>query len=415
MAQAVNEALASARRPPESVGDAPPLRGPAWPVVVELVRLGTRAKPLADELLLAADSEAALDDVARRLRTDRARGYALLYACQLGARASVERPEAALRLSRRVASESEGFPPPVVAGGRTPLSRESLAGEAALLEAQALLTLGRADEARRVAAYARHSFERAGAGPFAAALTLYFEALAALAGGDADAAERHLRRALPGFFTLDQESWAGRVQAALAESFARRERTRRARATLEEALRRIDPNADADGYLSALVSKGELHERLDLLDDAAAAFALAEAVAVRHQDEAWRHEARRAAARVALRRGAFAEALARTAPLLVDAQARGREWSFLLGRLAAAEALGRLGRADEMAILIEQVDAESALGDAWPRTGAETLAALFRARRTGALDADAVAVARRALEELVRNRRRLDAPLGRFT
>ena len=126
----------------------------------------------------ARDSDRALATCLAESRDSDADHLGLLYAAQTGARLAAAEPHRALALARALSGHARRLP----SSGRVPSHR--LEAEASLLASQALLNIGRLEEARTAAGEARASFASSGNDLFDGALCDYFEGTVAAFQGE---------------------------------------------------------------------------------------------------------------------------------------------------------------------------------------------------------------------------------------
>lgn len=305
----------------------------------ERARLTETASRLATGLLEAAASGNAEPALAE-LRGHEARGYALLYAAQEGARLAVSEPERAAELAETLAEESHSAPV-------APVAPAAIRAEAALLASQALLNLGDVEGALRSVGTARREH-----GPradvFDLAVCDYFEAAALSWSGAYAPAERALKGAMRTFARFGQEHWLGRAELALATVLSQRGDESRALAYLGQGLARLDPERDANSLAAGLVNKASTLAHLARYREARATYAQALSVARSNGFTVLIHAVQLGLAELDFLRGDFERALPAYERLSLLARERGYAEQERFALLFAAECHGRLGRGDGM-------------------------------------------------------------------
>ena len=168
--------------------------------VRELAALSREAMALATGILARWDPSGALGE----LRGSPARGYALAYLPKLAAGLAVRDPRVALSLADAVASES-------ARDDVAPVSPGEIRADARLLASQALLNLGRAQDALDASEEGRLLFQALRHDPFVDALCDYFSANALSYLSEYRRARTLLRHALSVFAEYGQDDWIGRA------------------------------------------------------------------------------------------------------------------------------------------------------------------------------------------------------------
>jgi tetratricopeptide (TPR) repeat protein len=296
----------------------------------------------------ARDGNADLGARVRALAASPTGRLTLLYASQRGAFAAAL-PQRALALAEAVdAAADVSAEPTGPAGSSCPVPPGLLRAEARLLASQALLNIGRLDEARAAAVSARELFATGGRDPFSTALCDYFEASVRCFQGDFGPAQRLLRSAARVFAEHAQDHWLGRAEGQIAISFLQQGNQKRALAAYDAALERFDPEKDANACAVAFLNRGRCHAALGRFDVARQDFAQALQVARRHRLDGLVLAVRQNLAELELLRGDFEKALVSWRAVAEEADRLGLEEDQIVSRLGAAECLGRLGRDGEM-------------------------------------------------------------------
>lgn len=303
---------------------------------------------------------------------------ALVTAAQLAARLVPRDPSAMLGVAEALAERAAGD--------------AILAGEAALLSAQALTALGRTREAREAVTRARGAFAPGDDGYYAA-LCDYFEGSAAGFAGDHAGAEELLTRAVAVFREFGQPQWEGRAVAALGTAASLRGDDRAALPLYAAALDLLDPSLDANAWVQTLINRASTLARLGRTGEAHRHYARALSMTLRHGASHQTHMIRVGLAEIEFRRGEWAPALVSWRKLAAAAAASGWEEDVLLAHLYEAECLGRLGRDDEMRTAIAAL--RRGPGGA---PGETPLEDLFACLDSGDLEAGSVAHVREFLE-----------------
>jgi hypothetical protein len=273
----------------------------------------------------------------------------LLYAAQTGARLAAAEPHRALALARALSARARTLP----SSGLVPPWR--LEAEASLLASQALLNIGRLEDARSAACDARAAFASCGNDPFDEALCGYFEGTVAAFQGEYAFAERELKRAARVFAAFEQETWTARAEAALGTLYSQRGNPARAIPFLESALERMGEEKDAHARTAAEINLARAFAHTGVFGKSRSAFAQALADARRHDLAYLVFGIRLGLAELDLLRGETARALAAFDALAGEADERQLEEDRVLARLYAAECLGRLSRIDEMVARLEEL------------------------------------------------------------
>ncbi|MEO8053880.1 MAG: hypothetical protein ABI768_01920 [Acidobacteriota bacterium] len=304
-------------------------------------------------LELARDSQADLAGRVRELATGTVGRLALLYAAQRGAFAAAV-PTRALALAEAVAGAAGGQEPPAETRAQR-VPQALLRAEAHLLASQALLNIGRLPQAREEALAARADFATLGSDPFSGALCDYFEASVLCFQGAFGRAERLFKAAVRVFADFAQDHWVGRAEAMLAQMLVQRGNPARALASFDAAVERLDPDLDANAFTASLLNRSRCLALLGRFSAARQGYAQALQSARRHRLDALVFNVRQNLAEVELLRGDLGKALASYRAVAAEADRLGLEEDAVVTRLAAAECLGRLGRAREMMEALRQI------------------------------------------------------------
>ncbi len=328
-----------------------------------------------------------------RLASTNAGRLTLLYAAQRGTFAAAL-PRRALALAGEIASAADASGPPAESGGRA-VPPALLRAEAGLLASQALLNIGRLEEARAAAAAARADFATLGDDPFSGSLCDYFEASVLCFQGAFGRAERLLRAAARVFADFAQDHWVGRAEAVLAQSLSQRGEKKRALAASDTAIERLDPELDANAYAVSFLNRGRCHAALGSYEAAMRDYAQALQVARRRRLDGLVFGVRQNLAELDLLRGDFEKALASHRALASEADRLGLDEDRVVTRLGAAESLGRLGRTAEMMAALREVGRLVAVTDL---AGNPAWTELASRLDPGDVDAGLVSEVRRHLE-----------------
>ncbi|HEX7614952.1 MAG TPA: hypothetical protein VF554_06685 [Thermoanaerobaculia bacterium] len=266
----------------------------------------------------------------------------LLYAAQTAARLAATEPHRALALARGLGARAKTLP-----ASRLVPSRR-LEAEVSLLASQALLNIGRLEEAREAACAARAAFATCGDEPFDRALCAYFEGTAAGFQADFAFAERELKLAARIFASYEQETWVARAEGTLAGVYSQRGNPARAIPFLESTIERLGGPDDAHVRTAAEINLGRALGHVGAYDRSRAVFARALADARRHDLGNLVFGVRLGLAELDLLRGETTRALAAFDTLALEADRMNLEEDRVWARLYAAECLGRLSRMDEL-------------------------------------------------------------------
>jgi tetratricopeptide (TPR) repeat protein len=272
-----------------------------------------------------------------------------LYAAQTGARLAASEPHRALALASALSARARTLP----ASGLVPSHR--LEAEASLLASQALLNIGRLEEARAAARDARAAFAIRGNDPFDGALCGYFEGTVAAFQGEFAFAERELKRAARVFAAFEQETWTARAEAALGTLYWQRGNPPRAIPFLESALERMGEEKDAHARTAIEINLAAALAHTGAFGKSRSVYAQALAGARRHDLAYLIFGIRLGLAELDLLRGETARALAAFDALAAEADQKQLEEDRVLARLYAAECLGRLSRIDEMVVRLKNL------------------------------------------------------------
>jgi tetratricopeptide (TPR) repeat protein len=216
-----------------------------------------------------------------------------------------------------------------------------------VLASQALLDIGRLEEARAAARAARASFAACGDDPFDRAVCAYYEGTAAAFQGEFAFAERELKNAVRLFAAYDQNAWTARAEGALGTLCTQRGSPHRAIPLLESALERLDER-DPHVLTAGEINLGRAFALGGEYERARSHYARALALARRHELGYLAFGVRSCLAEMDLMRGDAARALAAFDTLIAEADRLNLEEDRVVNRLYAAECLGRLSRTDEM-------------------------------------------------------------------
>ncbi len=305
-----------------------------------------RARRLVDA---ARESDGALEAELLRGDAGEAALLGLLYAAQGGSRLVAADPHRALALARALSSRAGELP----AEGFVPSHR--LAAEASLLASQALLDIGRLEEARAAAREARASFAACGDEPFDRALCAYYEGTAAAFQGEFAFAERELKRAARLFSAFEQDAWTARAEAALGTLYSQKGNPVRAIPLLENALSRLDEGEDAHAHTATAINLARAFAFVGDYERSRSTFAQALAGARRHDLAYLVFGVRVGLAELDLLRGDATRALAAFDALASEADHWQLEEDRVYARLYAAECLGRLSRTDELVARLREL------------------------------------------------------------
>jgi tetratricopeptide (TPR) repeat protein len=366
----------------------------------------------ANDLIAAARrSEGELRACLRCLDGHPGRGFALLYACQKGSALVVADPHRALALACLVFDEAETLMDAnLEIKAATPAPRQTVQAEAKLLESQAQVQLGYAEDSRAAAIAARELFESAGDSGFGLALADYYEGQAAGFARDYTGAERLLKSALKVFAEFGQNHLMGRAEAALGTLFGQKGDAVRSLQYLDHAVQMLDPETDARPLTMVLNNRAQTLARLGRFDEARAGYARALTAARKLDSKAHLFTIKTGLADLDFRRARFDRALVAFNELSREATESGYENEFVITRLYVAECFGRLAQDREMA------DAIVALREAQkasPFTPSPAFAEMFNCLDKGALETDLVRNVREHLEREQRGER-ASGPLMRL-
>ena len=323
-----------------------------------LGRLAHDGRQLAGEIVKAVSEEGLekAKELLGKIEADPSRGYAYLYACQLASPKVSSDPAKYVEFARAVSEATRSLPYLKDKGPAQPVCREQVLGEARLLESNALNYQGKPGEARAVAQTARISFLEAGEDSFALALADYFEGSAAAFIGDFPSAWKLLKGARSEFLMYGQENWQGRSEAALGVLLLSKGRCHSSLHFLDGALRLLHPEQDGSSYASTLVGRGFSLVRIGRLDAAKATYARALIHARRLDGTLYLFSIRTGLATIELLKGNVVRALRSFERIHVDAVAGGFDEDALGASIRIAECLARLGRSDEVARHIAEVE-----------------------------------------------------------
>lgn len=304
-------------------------------------------------LALARDPQVDLAGRVQELATGNVGRLTLLYAAQRGSLAAAI-PTRALALAKAIEAVADG-PEPSAEAAAHPVPSALLRAEANLLASQALLNIGRLPQAREAAAAARTDFATLGRDPFSGALCDYFEASVLCFEGAFGRAERLFKAASRVFADFEQDHWVGRSEAMLAQMLVQRGNPSRALASFDAAVERLDPERDANSFAAGLLNRSRCLALLGRFVAARQGYAQALQVARRHRLDALVFRVRQNLAELELLRGDLGKALASYRAVAAEADRLGLEEDAVVTRLAAAECLGRLGRAPAMMDALREI------------------------------------------------------------
>lgn len=307
----------------------------------------------ADALIeFARDEKSDLEEQTRVLASTRPGRLALLYAAQRGDFAAAL-PQRALALATAIEAAADA--PEEPAENVPFVSGTLLRAEARLLASQALLNIGRLEQARDAAVSARDLFASSGSDPFNRALCDYFEGSVLCFQAEFAAAERLLEAAAGVFAEFAQDHWLGRAEGQLASSYAQRGDKKRALAAHDAAIERFDPERDANTFVVSLLNRGRCHAALGNFGPAQRDYAQALQIARRRRLDGLVFGVRQNLAELDLLRGDFEKALGSWRAVAEEADRLGLEEDKVVTRIATAECLGRLGRTGEMLDALREI------------------------------------------------------------
>jgi tetratricopeptide (TPR) repeat protein len=352
---------------------------------------------LADGIVSAArESDDRLRRSLQSLNGHLAKGFALLYACQKGSALVGEAPHRALALTRLLFQEERALSGATLEKRMaTPAIRQVVQGEAKLLESQAQVQLGYAQESRDAAIAAREFFSEACDTGFGLALSDYYEGSAASFAKDYAGAERLLKKALKIFAEFGQDHLMARAEAALGTLFLHRGDNERALPYFDQAVAGFDSVADERPLMMTLNNRATTLSRLERYDEARATYARALNMALKSKMKAFVQVIRDGLAEMDFRRGRYERALAAFSDLWKEAVRAGFDNEAVLAHLYVAECLGRLGREADMADSIRTLREAQKPNPFAPSPAIEEL---FACNDQGAIDADLVRNVREHLE-----------------
>jgi tetratricopeptide (TPR) repeat protein len=169
----------------------------------------------------------------------------------------------------------------------------------------------------------------------------------------------------------------------------------RALASFDAALERLDPDLDSNAYAAGLLNRARCLTMTGHFEAARQGYAQALQVARRHHLDALVFAVRQNLAELEMQRGDLEKALASYESVAEEADRLGLEEDQIVTRLAAAECLGRLGRADEMVAALRNIGRRVAVTDL---TGNPAWSELAARLDPGDVDVGLVAEVRRHLE-----------------
>jgi tetratricopeptide (TPR) repeat protein len=301
------------------------------------------AMPLARRIIEAArESDQALGAALGETGDSDPDRLALLYAPQEAGRLAASEPHRALALARALLERAATLPETGLVAPRR------LAAEASLLASQALLNIGRLDEARGAVKDARIAFAADGDEPFDRAVCAYLEGTAAAFQGQYGFAERQLKLATRVFAGFEQDAWTARAEGALGTLYSQRGNPGRAVPYLESALERFGDGESAHVRISAMSNLSRAFALLGDYGRARATQSRALAIARQHALPLLIFRTRLNLAEVDFFRGETESALEAFDALATEADEMQLEEDQVYTRLYAAECLGRLSRPEEV-------------------------------------------------------------------
>lgn len=226
----------------------------------------------------AAISDLAAEDVGAALAAldglpEVLRGPAAVAACRSGAALVHRKPEIALAFARAISERAAELPDeaalPASDAPAEWTSAEEVRCEAALLESQALLEMGRAEEAYALASYASEATTAMPIPGLYEGRAAYFAGSALSFLGRPVEAFRRLRLARALFRVLGDRNWEGKALSALALLLSMRGKCRWAVRLFDRALTRLDGVESPSAFAVALLYKADAQARLKEFDAAA--------------------------------------------------------------------------------------------------------------------------------------------------
>jgi len=326
----------------EPAGTAP---APALPAA--LGRLA-RVREEADALVRAVEAgeDALAGALAEAARRDGFPDVAL-QAAQLASRTTVRDPRRAaafaVRLREALAASGAGSEPP--ARLAVALSR--------VLESEALLYVGEAEDAVRSALEGLAALEEAGAPLLLLSRARYYAGSALWGASRYAEALRHLREARAGFASDGQDPWVGRAEAAMGLVHFSEARFLPALRSFDAALARLDPEVDPGPVASTQQNRAGVLMGLDRLAEARAAFGSALELALRAGLTATATTIRVNLLNLGLDEGSYEEVRARGEKVVALCARDGLAVDAYYARLALAEAHAALGNYGAVRALVE--------------------------------------------------------------
>jgi tetratricopeptide (TPR) repeat protein len=394
--------------------EAPPSsKNTGTPSAVQVLRVticrgsSARVSPLPEYLFAAANEPAAAlvaaakvsveeaDKVIRSLDGDQRRPFALLYAAQKGCQVVPAEPVRMLELSGLVFEEADSLLDAKL-DARTPISRELVQAEAAILESYSHLQLGHNKEAREAAENARALFSEGGDVGLGRAFCDFYGGQAAFFARDFCTGEKLLKKALRLFAEFGQDHLVAWAQGALGTLFVLKGSYDRALHHLDFAVGAINPAKEPERLVVGHVSRGTALAHLGRYDESRGSYARALMLARRLGLKSHLHGVRNGLATLDFLRGQYMRASNAFADLARDAEKAGYDVDVVFARLYIAECLGRLGFAERMA---EEVASLRADQKPHPFAASPAMEELFSCLDQGSLDADVVGHVRRYLED----------------
>lgn len=323
----------------------------------ELLGHADRGWGLAETLVKAAgDGDEELLLALEEMKDDPALSLGLLYSCQMGASLAAHVPARAMAL----ADVASTFPTSGGEGAASWPSFDLLKAEASLLRSQAVLNLGRAEEAKELAVTARSLFLKAEARGFARARADYFVASAEIYLKNYDEALELLGDASSAFADFRQPHWVGRAKAAMGLAMMRRNNDPEALALFSTAEKLLDPALDSVGYGAALLNRASLLLALERREEARSALLASLEHATAHRIRTHALAARFNLAELSLMEGRLAEALQAFEAVAGQDREEGNRIGLVVDTLYVAECQFRLGRERDARISLSELRAHRA-------------------------------------------------------
>ncbi len=319
---------------------------PRSPVPAVLSAL-SRTLVRAEALVRAAerDDEALSRDLEEAAARPDFRDVAL-QALQIASRLTSRRPSVALEFARSIRYRLSGDGSP-----DDPL----LSAEVGLLESQALVYVGRIDEACDRALAAASAIEAADAPGLLRARASYYAGSALWGAGRFEAALRHLQEARNAFAADGQDPWVGRAEGAIGLVHFSEARFREALHAFDAALERLDPDVDPGPWEAIQQNRAGILMNLGRFPEARTAFGRALELAVQHGLSAAATTVRVNLLNLGLEEGAWEDVRIRGKKLVAFCDREGLSVDAYYARLALAEAQAALGNYGEVRLLVEAI------------------------------------------------------------